>query len=56
MLLLTLVGGVLLNGSVLGAFMFNWKNLKKMPHTVIFAFCIRDLLVALVLIPICVDW
>ena len=56
LLLLTLLGGVLLNSSIIGAFAFDWKNLKKMPHLVIFMLCIRDLLVSLVLIPMCVNW
>ena len=56
LLLLTLLAGILLNGAVLGAFIFEWKNLKKLPHTLIFTLCLRDLLVALILIPICVDW
>ena len=56
LLLITLLAGVILNGLVVGSFLFDWKNLKKMPHTVVFTLCIRDLLVALILIPICVDW
>ena len=56
LLLMTLLGCLLLHGSIIGAFLFNWKNLKKMPHMVIFTICIRDVLVALILIPICVDW
>ena len=56
LLLLTLLAGVVLNGVVIGSFLGDWKNLQKMPHTVVFTLCIRDLLVALILIPICVDW
>ena len=56
LLLLTLLTSIVLNGGVLGAFVFNWKNLKKMPHTLVFTLCIRDILVALILIPTCVDW
>ena len=52
----TLLVGVGLNGVVLGSFIFDWKNLKKMPHLGVFVMCIRDLLVALILIPICVHW
>ena len=56
LLLLTLLAGLVLNGVVIGSFLGDWKNLRKMPHTVVFTLCIRDLLVALILIPICVDW
>ena len=56
LMLLTLLACIVLNGAVLGSFMFDWKNLKKMPHTLILTLCIRDLLVALILIPICIDW
>ena len=56
LLILTLLIGVILNGLVVGSFLFDWKNLKKMPHTAVFTLCIRDLLAALILIPICVDW
>ena len=56
LMLLTLLACIVLNGAVLGSFMFDWKNLKKMPHTLILTLCIRDLMVALILIPICIDW
>ena len=36
LLILTLLIGVILNGLVVGSFLFDWKNLKKMPHTAVF--------------------
>ncbi len=56
LLLMTLVVGLVLNGSIFCAFLFNWKSLKKIPHLAIFMLCLRDLLVALILIPLCVHW
>ncbi len=56
LLLLTLLAGVILNAVFLGSFMCNWFAQKKMPHMVLFVLAIRDLLVALILIPIMVDW
>ena len=56
LLLLTLLAGLIMNGVFLGAFLYNWSNLKKLPHLACFMLSIRDLIVALILIPICVDW
>ena len=56
LLILTLLAGVCLNCIFLGAFLSNWTNLKKLPHLICFTLAIRDILVALILIPICIDW
>ena len=56
LLILTLLAGVVMNSVFLGAFLSNWRTLKKLPHLVCFMLAIRDLLVAFILIPICIDW
>ncbi len=56
LLLLTLVASIILNTFFLASFVINSAQQKYMPHILFLLLAVRDLLVALILIPICVDW
>lgn len=56
LLILTLIAGIILNSVFLSAYLYNWSNFKKLPHLFCFVLSIRDFIVALVMIPICIDW
>ena len=56
LLLLTLVASIILNTFFLASFAINSAKQKYMPHIVFLLLSVRDLMVALILIPICIDW
>ena len=56
LLILTLLVSLALNVFFLASFVANAAKQKMMPHLVFLFLSVRDLLVALILIPICIDW
>ena len=56
LLVLTLLSSLILNTVFLASFFVNSSKQRLMPHLAFFFLSVRDLLVALILIPICVNW
>lgn len=56
LLILTLVACLVLNIVFVASFVVNFSKQKMMPHILFLLLSIRDLLVAIILIPICIDW
>jgi hypothetical protein len=56
LLILTIAACVILNIFFLASFAVNAAKQKYIPHILLLCLSIRDLLVAIVLIPICIDW
>ena len=56
LLILTLLACVILNIFFLASFAINGSKQKFIPHILFLLLSVRDLLVAVILIPICIDW